>query len=190
MSAATVALAERNRRIGLVMLGLVAAMVGLGFASVPLYRMFCQATGFNGTTQRAESDTAQAPGAVVGKIISVRFDGNIAPKMPWRFGPEQETMRVAVGARELAFFNATNDSDHPITGRAVYNVSPGQAGQYFTKIQCFCFTEQTLGPHETARMPVTFFVDPKLLDDPDARDISEITLSYTFYPVEKDGSAG
>ena len=184
----TAALAGRNRRVGLIMLGLVAAMVGLGFASVPLYRLFCQATGFNGTPQRTATQQAQAPGAVVGKIISVRFDGNVAPKLPWRFAPERETMRVAVGAREIAFFTATNDADHAVTGRAIFNVSPNNAGPFFTKIQCFCFTEQTLRAHETVRMPVTFFVDPTLLDDPDARQISEITLSYTFYPVENAGT--
>ena len=169
--------------------GLMAlAMVALGFASVPLYRMFCQATGFAGTTQRAEADAA--PGAVVGKIVSVRFDGNVSPHLKWQFAPERPTERVAVGAREMAFYTATNLSDVPVTGRAVFNVTPEQAGKYFNKIACFCFTLQTLKPGETVRMPVVFFVDPKLLDDPDARDISEITLSYTFYPVDSAGTAG
>ncbi|MFW2831219.1 cytochrome c oxidase assembly protein [Sphingomonas sp. ID0503] len=158
---------------------LVAAMIGLGFASVPLYRLFCQATGFNGTTMRkAETDV---PGAVVGKIVSVRFDGNVSPKLRWRFAPEAETMRVAIGARQMAFFNATNLSDKPVTGTATFNVTPTQAGPYFSKIQCFCFTEQRLEPGATQRMPVVFYVDPKILENPDTRDISEITLSYTFY---------
>ncbi len=171
--------------------GLLAALVGLamlvlGFASSPLYRIFCQATGFNGTTQRAVG--TGAPGEVVGKIVSVRFDGNVSPKLQWRFGPEQETQRVAIGAREMAFFTATNLTDKRLTGTAAFNVTPEQVGRYFTKIQCFCFTEQTLEPHATARMPVTFYVDPKFLDDPDTKDISEITLSYTFFPVDSAGS--
>ncbi|WP_156680368.1 cytochrome c oxidase assembly protein [Sphingomonas profundi] len=181
-------LADRNKRVGLVMLAVALAMVGLGYASVPLYRMFCQATGFGGTTQRAEGK--DAPGAVVGKIINVRFDANVAPAMPWTFEPEQRVERVAVGAREMAFFNATNESDRPITGHASFNVTPEQAGKYFTKIQCFCFTQQTLKPGESIRMPVIYYVDPKLIDDPDANDISEITLSYTFFPVDSDKTAG
>ena len=165
------------------------AMLALGFASSPLYRIFCQATGFNGTTQRVAADTA-APGQVVGKVISVRFDGNISPKLKWNFAPEQETERVAIGAREMAFFNATNLTDQQLTGTAAFNVTPEQVGKYFTKIQCFCFTQQTLEPHATARMPVVFYVDPKFLTDPDTRDISEITLSYTFFRVDSAGTAG
>lgn len=157
----------------------VACMTGLGWASVPLYRVFCQATGLNGTTQRAIS----APGSV-GRKVRVDFDTNVAPKMPWKFEPENRSMTVQIGARNLAFFTASNNSDHPITGSATFNVSPAQAGLYFTKIQCFCFTKQTLKPHETARMPVIFFVDPKILKDPDEADVQTITLSYTFYPVD------
>ena len=178
----------RNNRVGLIMALIAAAMVGLGFDASPLYRMFCQATGFAGTTRKALG--AEAPGAVVGKIIRVRFDANVAPGMGWSFAPEQKVARVAVGAREMAFFNATNDTDHPITGTASFNVTPEQAGQYFTKIQCFCFTEQTLRPHETVRMPVVYYVDPKLIDDPDANDIDEITLSYTFFPTAGRNEAG
>jgi len=157
----------------------VACMTGLGWASVPLYRVFCQATGLNGTTQRAIS----APGSV-GRTVRVDFDTNVAPKMPWKFEPESRSMTVQIGARNLAFFTASNNSDHPITGSATFNVSPAQAGLYFTKIQCFCFTKQTLKPHETARMPVIFFVDPRILKDPDEADVQTITLSYTFYPVD------
>jgi len=174
-------LARKNNRVAALAALVVVAMVGLAFASVPLYRVFCQVTGFAGTTRRA--DNAQAPGPV-GKIISVRFDANTVPQLPWRFSPEKSTERVAVGAREMAFFTARNLSDRPVTGRATFNVTPEQAGQYFTKIQCFCFTEQTLRPGEEVRMPVVFYVDPKMLDDKDANDISEITLSYTFYPVD------
>ncbi len=171
---------RRNRRVGLVMALVAAAMVGLGFAASPLYRMFCQATGYSGTPQIALG--GEAPGAV-GKIVRVRFDSNVAPGMGWRFEPEQKVARVAVGARQMAFFTATNETDHAITGTASFNVSPDQAGPYFTKIQCFCFTEQTLRPHETVRMPVVYYLDPALLKDKDADAVSEITLSYTFFPV-------
>ncbi len=172
---------KSNGKVALIMAGVAFGALGLGFASVPLYRAFCQATGFNGTTQRAEGD---APGAVVGKIVNVRFDANIKPGMGWIFRPEKNVMRVAVGARQMAFFEAINTTDHPITGQAAFNVTPLQAGPYFDKIQCFCFTEQTLKPGERVRMPVIFYVDPKMIDDSDANDISEITLSYTFFPVD------
>ena len=177
-----------NNRTGLLAALVGCAMLALGFASSPLYRMFCQATGFNGTTQRAAADAV--PGEIVGKIVSVRFDGNVSPRLKWRFAPEQETERVAIGARKMAFFNATNLTAGRLTGTAAFNVTPEQAGKYFTKIQCFCFTQQTLEPHATQRMPVVFYVDPKFLTDPDTRDISEITLSYTFFPVDSAGSAG
>ena len=178
----------RNSRTGLIFALLAASMTGLGYASAPLYRAFCQATGFNGTTQRNE--LATAPGAVVGKLISVRFDANVSPKLPWKFAPEKDTETVAVGARQLTYFEATNTSAKPLTGTATFNVTPGQAGAYFTKIQCFCFTDQTLQPGETMRMPVVFYVDPKLLDNPDTRDIDEITLSYTFFPVDSAKAGG
>ena len=159
-------------------------MTGLGWASVPLYRVFCEATGLNGTTQRGKV----APGAVDHQV-RVDFDTNVSPKLPWKFAPENPSDMVAIGARDMAFFTATNTSDHPITGTATFNVTPAQAGKYFTKIQCFCFTQQHLAPGEEVRMPVVFFVDPAILDDPDARDISEITLSYTFYPVDSGKAA-
>jgi cytochrome c oxidase assembly protein subunit 11 len=170
---------SRNTRTALLALLGVCFMTGLGWASVPLYRMFCQATGLNGTTQRGNV----APGAVNHRI-RIDFDTNVAPHMPWKFEPEARSDTVDVGARDMAFFTATNTSDHPITGSATFNVTPAQAGKYFTKIQCFCFTQQTLKPGETARMPVIFFVDPKILADPDASDVQTITLSYTFYPVD------
>ena len=184
---AAVSIPRKNRKVAILAGLLALAMVALGFASVPLYRAFCQATGFNGTTQRAEGN---APGAVVGKIVNVRFDANIAPGMGWTFRPEKTVMRVAVGARQLAFFEAVNTTDHEIKGQATYNVTPVQAGPYFEKIQCFCFNEQTLKPGERVRMPVIFYVDPKLLDDADARNISEITLSYTFFPVDSGKVSG
>jgi cytochrome c oxidase assembly protein subunit 11 len=178
---ATSATLERaKRRTGLLMLLVVAGMVGLGFASVPLYRMFCQATGWNGTVR--EALTATAPGAV-GRLVNVRFDANVKPGMGWSFEPDERVKRVAVGARELAFFTAINNTDHAITGSAAFNVTPVQVGSYFVKIQCFCFTEQTLKPGERVRMPVVFFVDPAFAKDPEMGDVSEITLSYTFFPV-------
>jgi cytochrome c oxidase assembly protein subunit 11 len=176
-----------KRRTGLLMLLLVAGMAALGFASVPLYRLFCQVTGWNGTVQRDLLD--DAPGAV-GALVDVRFDANVSPKLKWRFEPDQRVLRVAVGARQMAFFTATNLSDRTVTASAAFNVSPLQVGQYFTKIQCFCFTEQTLRPGERVRMPVVFYVDPEFARNPDTRDISEITLSYTFFPVSSGPTAG
>lgn len=171
-----------NLKTGLLALGLAGSMTGLGYASVPLYRIFCQVTGFAGTTQRAEV----APGAVIsGKRISVRFDANHTPSLPWHFAPEKTNEPVILGEREIAFFTAKNLSDKPVTGRATFNVTPSQAGKYFNKIQCFCFTEQTLAPGKQVRMPVIFYVDPKIAEDPDASNVAEITLSYTFYPVDE-----
>jgi cytochrome c oxidase assembly protein subunit 11 len=175
-------LARRNGRTAGLAALLVAAMVGLAFASVPLYRLFCQVTGFGGTPMRADQFAASLQ--PTGKLMSVRFDANVNSALPWEFRPERHVERVAVGARDMAFYTAKNLSDRPITGTATFNVTPAQAGQYFTKIQCFCFTEQTLQPGEEMRMPVIFFVDPKILEDKEASRISEITLSYTFYPVD------
>jgi cytochrome c oxidase assembly protein subunit 11 len=171
---------RRNRRVAAIAGVVALAMLALGFAAVPLYRLFCQATGFAGTTQRADEATAGKVKAVTGKTISIRFDGNVAGGLPWEFRPEQVTDTVEIGGRDMAFYVARNTSARPITGRATFNVSPDQAGKYFTKIQCFCFTEQTLRPGEEVRMPVVYFVDPAILADPDARDIEQITLSYTF----------
>jgi cytochrome c oxidase assembly protein subunit 11 len=173
------ALAQRNTRTALMMALLVAAMLGLAFASVPLYRLFCQVTGFGGTTQRADS----APGAIAGEV-GVRFDANTHPGLPWRFEPVQRTVRIAPGARTQILYRATNLVARTTSGQAVFNVTPDRAGQYFKKIECFCFTEQTLKAGQTADMPVVFFVDPKIRQDPDTKDIDEITLSYTFYSVE------
>jgi cytochrome c oxidase assembly protein subunit 11 len=158
-------------------------MGGLGYASVPLYRMFCQVTGFGGTTQMKVG--GQAPGAMAGKTMSVRFDANHTNDLPWTFKPEATKATVTLGEREMAFYVAKNLSDKPVTGSASYNVTPTSAGAYFTKIQCFCFNEQTLQPGQEVRMPVIYYVDPAILKDMDAREISEITLSYTFYPVDE-----
>lgn len=176
-------LARRNGRTAGFAALLVLAMVGLAFASVPLYRLFCQVTGIDGTTQRA----AAAPGPVAGKEVAIRFDANIAPALPWRFGPEKPREIVTIGEREMAFYTAKNLSARPVKGTATFNVTPVQAGKYFSKIQCFCFNEQVLKPGEEVRMPVVFFVDPRILQDADTKEISEITLSYTFYPVDSGG---
>ena len=165
-------------RTALVMAGVVAFMAGLTAASPPLYRTFCSLTGFGGTPLRAE----KAPGPVAGQI-GVRFDANIHPGLAWRFEPEQLRVNVKPGAQTKIFYRAQNLTAKTLTGQAAYNVTPDQAGKYFKKIQCFCFTEQTLKPGEKVDMPVVFFVDPKIKDDPDTKDIDEITLSYTFYPA-------
>ncbi|MET4896852.1 cytochrome c oxidase assembly protein [Sphingomonadaceae bacterium jetA1] len=176
---------SRQGRTVIIALGAVAFMTGLSWASVPLYRIFCQVTGYQGTTQRGLA----APGSVH-RRIRVDFDANVSSRLAWTFKPENPHETVDIGARDMVFFTATNNAKVPITGTATFNVTPDQAGRYFTKIQCFCFTQQTLQPGETARMPVIFFVDPKILDDPDARDIETITLSYTFYPVDSGKKAG
>jgi cytochrome c oxidase assembly protein subunit 11 len=176
------ALAEKNRRTGLSMALFAAIMVGVAFASVPLYRLFCQVTGFGGTPVRADD----APGAVAGQI-GVRFDANIEPSLPWRFEPVQRTVRIHPGARTQILYRATNLVARPTTGRAIFNVTPLKAGQYFSKIECFCFTEQTLRGGQKVDMPVVFYVDPRIRQDEATKDIDEITLSYTFYPVESGG---
>lgn len=166
--------------------GLMAvSMVGLGFAAVPLYRIFCQVTGFGGTTMRV--DEAQAATVIpTSKTIVVRFDANHRGDLPWEFKPERPTDTVAIGVRDMAIYIAKNLSDETVTGTATFNVTPELAGKYFNKIQCFCFTEQTLRPRQQERMPVIYYVDPKILTDPDTKDIKEITLSYSFFPVERE----
>jgi cytochrome c oxidase assembly protein subunit 11 len=170
---------NRNAKTLRVLLLIIAAMVVLVAFTPRLYRAFCEATGFNGTTQRAD----RAPGAVAGQV-KVQFDANVHPGLPWRFEPEQVSVNVAPGARTKIFYYAQNLSARAITGQAVYNVSPDTVGKYFKKIQCFCFSEQTLQPGQKVDMPVVFFVDPAIEKDPDTKDVHEITLSYTFYPVE------
>lgn len=175
----------RKTRTALLAVLLVFGMTGLAFASVPLYRIFCQVTGFGGTTQMAVGGAA--PGATA-RMISVRFDANTSSALPWRFEPVDIRRDVAIGARNIALYTARNLSDRPVAGTATFNVTPSQAGQYFTKVQCFCFTEQLLSPGQEVSMPVVFYVDPRILDDPAARGITEITLSYTFYPVDRPDS--
>jgi len=176
---------KQQRRHGIVALslvGLVAAMVGLAFASVPLYRMFCQATGYGGVPQRAE----HAPAEILDRTIRVRFDANVGNGLPWTFAPVERVIEVKIGETALAFFKASNTSAAPVSGTAVFNVVPEIAARYFTKIECFCFKQQTLAAGASVEMPVTFFVDPKFVEDEDTKNISEITLSYTFYRTDKD----
>jgi cytochrome c oxidase assembly protein subunit 11 len=179
-SAAPLPPARSNRKVGLMAGGLALAMLGLGWASVPLYRMFCQVTGLGGTTQRISEAEARAV-SISANTISVRFDGNVDKDLPWKFGPEQITQTVRLGARTMAVYSAKNTSDKPVIGRASFNVSPDAAGKYFTKIECFCFTQQRLEPGQDVRMPVTYYVDPDILKDPEAKAIQQITLSYTFH---------
>ncbi|MEE4289676.1 MAG: cytochrome c oxidase assembly protein [Erythrobacter sp.] len=182
--------ARRNARTGaLAILGAL-AMLGLGYAAVPLYDMFCRVTGFGGTTQVAsEAQANAAASAGVTRDISIRFDGTTARDMPWSFKPSQSTDTVRIGQRDLATYVARNDSSQPITGTATFNVEPSQAGKYFNKIQCFCFTEQTLEPGQEVTMPVLFYVDPAILDDEVIGDIEQITLSYTFHRAKEPVSS-
>jgi cytochrome c oxidase assembly protein subunit 11 len=174
------------RRTGWLAALLAVGMIGLAYAAVPLYRLFCQVTGFGGTTQVAVAmPAADAVARVAGRTVKVRFDANVAPGLPWRFAPKQTDVTIPIGEKRLAYYRVINLSDKPVTGRAVFNVSPDVAGQYFVKIACFCFTEQTLAPGESVDMPVTWYVDPAITDDKIARKVYEITLSYTFYPVDK-----
>lgn len=188
---ATLSLSDGKHRTAILAFLAAAAMLGVGFAAVPLYRLFCQVTGFGGTTQRAtESDAAIAErlGKSAGApTISVRFDGTVAPDLPWNFKPEKVTETATIGQRDMAIFVARNNSDQAVTGTATFNVEPEQAGAYFNKIQCFCFTEQTLKPGQEVRMPVLYYVDPKALDDPDMKDVEQITLSYTFHKAIDSG---
>jgi cytochrome c oxidase assembly protein subunit 11 len=189
VSGMTTALARNNLRTGLLAGTLAVSMVGAGFAAVPLYRIFCETTGFGGTTMRV-SEAKAATIQATGKPITIRFDANHRSDLPWDFKPERPKDTVSVGARDMAIFLTKNLSNVPVTGTASFNVTPELAGKYFNKIQCFCFTQQTLKPGEQIRMPVIYYVDPKILTDPNTKDIEEITLSYTFYPVDQVDEAG
>ena len=156
----------------------VAAMVGAAYAAVPFYNWFCRTTGFNGTTQVATS----APSGTLERKVTVRFDANTGPGLPWRFEPEQNSIEVKLGEVVTVNYLVINQAARPITASAAYNVAPLNAGAYFQKINCFCFTEQTLKASETREMAVVFYVDPSMVKDPDGNEINSITLSYTFYP--------
>jgi cytochrome c oxidase assembly protein subunit 11 len=158
-------------------------MVGAAYAAVPLYKMFCQVTGFDGTVRKAVAK----PGKVLDRKIEIRFDANVR-NLPWDFQAMQVSQDVRIGDTGLAFFKVTNKSDKPLTGRAMYNVVPETAGAYFQKLECFCFSNQTIEPGQTVEFPVVYFVDPKFVDDVDTKDKSSITLSYTFFPAVPDAA--
>ena len=168
---------HRNLKVVLPAVGVIGIMLGLVAYSPTLYRLFCAATGFAGTTQRADADT----GAVSDRVITVRFDSNVAPGLAWRFEPVQREVKVHLGEQQLVSFTAENLTDQPIVGHATFNVTPQTTGIYFNKIQCFCFDEERLNAHQKVDMPVVFFVDPALAADPETRNVDTNTLSYTFF---------
>ncbi len=175
----------RHGRTALVLSLAVAGMLGLSYASVPLYELFCKVTGYAGTTQRA--DAADAPAdAVSDRTFTVQFDANTAGDLPWTFRPEQRAVTVRAGEQKLVFYKAVNNTSRPVTGRATFNVTPDKSGQYFVKIACFCFEEQTLQPGQSVDMPVTFYVDPAVLKDRNLDEVKTITLSYTFFRAQDD----
>ncbi|WP_284124832.1 cytochrome c oxidase assembly protein [Parerythrobacter aestuarii] len=182
---------RKNAKVGLYAFLGALFMLGMGYAAVPLYDLFCRVTGFGGTTQVAsesEAASAESRAQLAGTpTISIRFDASTARDMPWTFKPVKSTDTIRIGQRSLAFYTAKNDSSVPITGTATFNVEPEQAGYYFNKIQCFCFTEQTLQPGQELRMPVLYYVDPAALDDPNMEGVEQITLSYTFHKKLEDG---
>ncbi len=169
------------------LVAVVITMGSLSFAAVPFYNWFCKVTGYGGTPQRAEA----APDVILDQVVKIRFDASVDQNMPWSFKPVVRTMDIRIGETGLAFYEAHNPTDRVIAGTASFNVFPDTAGGYFTKIDCFCFTEQVLQPGETVQMPVSFFVDPAIVDDPDAKFVHEITLSYTFHqtPLPEDQAA-
>jgi cytochrome c oxidase assembly protein subunit 11 len=170
-----------NIRLAFNLGALVAGMVMLAYASVPLYQLFCAVTGYGGTTQRAVA----LPGSVSERVITVEFNADIDPGLPWDFAPGERRRTVKVGEQGLTHYVAKNLTDKPVGGHAVYNVVPFKAGQYFTKIHCFCFENQTLGANQQVDMPVSFFIDPAMLSDPEMKDVHTITLSYTFFPLKQ-----
>ncbi|MCR9070861.1 MAG: cytochrome c oxidase assembly protein [Alphaproteobacteria bacterium] len=174
-----------NRRVALALGGLVAGMVGVSYAAVPLYEIFCAVTGFGGTTRQADA----APGATEEREFTIRFDSNVADGLGWEFVPAVRKTTVQMGVENLAFYRATNDGDKPIVGTAAFNVTPHKAGPYFMKIECFCFTEQVLMPGQSVDMPVQFFLDPELMNDPKMDGVTTVTLSYTFYPADDQSKA-
>lgn len=174
-------LGRRNRFVAFAAVGLVAGMVGMSYAAVPLYKLFCAVTGFGGTTQRAEA----APAEILDRDVTVRFNADVGQGLGWKFQPLQRDITLKVGEEALIYYRATNVSDKPLVGMATFNVTPDKTGQYFNKIACFCFTEQRLEPGQSIDMPVSFFVDPRIAQDRNLDDVTNIALSYTFFPVDK-----
>lgn len=172
---------KANTSLALSLFAIVVGMVCLAYASVPLYDLFCRVTGFGGTTQVAK----EAPKKIYDREITIRFNSDISPDLPWEFYPEQKQLKLRVGERKLAFFHAKNLVNEATKGTAIYNVTPNKAGIYFQKIQCFCFENQTLKANESMEMPVSFFIDPAIMTDKKMDDITTITLSYTFFKVKE-----
>lgn len=170
-----------NKRLGFGLFVIAIAMVGLSFAAVPLYSMFCQVTGYGGTTQRTDAPS----GKVLDRMITVRFDSNVSSDLGWAFHPAQREVRLKIGEDRLVFYKARNLTDKRLTGTATFNVTPEIVGSYFNKVECFCFTEQTLQAGQEIDMPVSFFIDPEIVNDQDAKLVREITLSYTFFKTEE-----
>jgi len=175
----------RNLRTGGILAGVVVGMVGMAYASVPLYEIFCRVTGFGGTTQVATGESDR----VLDRRMTVRFDANVNPELSWKFVPAQRSMPLRVGETGLAFYRATNTGTDTLVGTATYNVTPDKVGLYFDKIDCFCFTEQVLRPGETVDMPVSFYLDPALADDPKMDGVTTVTLSYTFFRAQDQSKA-
>lgn len=171
-----------NKKTAMILAGVVMGMTALSFAAVPAYRAFCQVTGWGGVTQRADA----APDRTLARTITIRFDATVSQGLSWSFKPEQPTQTLSIGQTGLAFYEAENYSSKPVTGRATFNVSPAKAGLYFRKIECFCFTEQTLQPGERVSMPVTYFIDPSIADDRNLDEVETITLAYTFFPWDDE----
>lgn len=173
---------RRNRIVAAACAAFFASMIGAAYAAVPLYAMFCQLTGYGGTTQRVE----QASDVILDRKITVRFDANVSGGLPWTFAPEQRAMTLRIGETAKAEYRAENVFNAPTQGRAAFNVTPELAGAYFNKLECFCFTDTVLKPGESLEMPVVFFVDPDIVNAPELKDIHTITLSYTFFPIAGD----
>ncbi len=179
------ALQSKNRRTLIIIAALVLGMVGVSYLSVPLYQLFCQVTGWSGTPGRySAEDRAEIPQSGTGRMFTVRFDANTNPAIPWEFEPIKGSMDAEVGQQYLAYYRATNLSHVATSGTATFNVTPLKLGQYFVKIDCFCFTEQTLAPGESVEMPVSFYIDPAIAEEALLDDIKNITLSYTFFPFQ------
>jgi cytochrome c oxidase assembly protein subunit 11 len=176
---------SRNRQLGFAIVLVIAGMIGISYAAVPLYRAFCQATGYGGTPDITGN---HSPG-MAAQRVTVRFDADVSPGLPWRFAPQVDSVSVQLGEEKLAFYNAQNLASRPITGVALYNVTPEKIGKYFHKTACFCFNQQVLAPGQKMEFPLTFWVDPAIATDPATADVHTITLSYTFFQSMKDAAA-
>ncbi|MBD8893000.1 cytochrome c oxidase assembly protein [Labrenzia suaedae] len=172
---------KSNKKVAIACTCLFVSMIGAAYAAVPLYNLFCRATGFGGTTQVAD----QASDRVIDRVVTIRFDGNVNHTLPWSFKPEHREIKIKMGETAQMNYLAVNKGSRKTVGTSVFNVTPLEAGAYFNKLQCFCFTEQALEPGQTVEMPVIFFVDPEMDNDPELKNVREITLSYTFFPVDE-----